>query len=136
MADIVNLRQHRKHKARDEKAKKADANRIAFGRTREERELSKAAKEMEDRKLAGHRLAQDMNKIGTEAEQKDGGSLDRANAAGAKAGKEAESVTAEQNDAPVCAIKKSSDTDDKILSDKKRSDNGSNIVSLSPDTRQ
>lgn len=37
MGDLVNLRQARKRKERDEKAKKADQNRILHGRTRNER---------------------------------------------------------------------------------------------------
>lgn len=36
-ADIVNLRQFRKQKARSEKEKQADQNRLSFGRTKAEK---------------------------------------------------------------------------------------------------
>ena len=39
MVDVVNLRQHRKRKARDEKSRKAEVNRAAYGRTRSERRM-------------------------------------------------------------------------------------------------
>ncbi len=42
MADIVNLRQARKRKARAEKDSRAEANRIAFGRPKGERRLDEA----------------------------------------------------------------------------------------------
>ncbi|PKR55727.1 DUF4169 family protein [Thalassospira marina] len=63
MADIVNLRQHRKRKARDEKAKKADANRTEFGRTRAERRHTKALQDIEDRKIDAHRLQPERDKM-------------------------------------------------------------------------
>ncbi|WP_426227739.1 DUF4169 family protein [Pararhizobium sp. DWP3-4] len=40
--DVVNLRQFRKQKARTEKDKAADQNRISFGRTKVEKQLTKA----------------------------------------------------------------------------------------------
>lgn len=40
--DVVNLRQFRKQKARTEKDKTADQNRISFGRTKAEKQLTKA----------------------------------------------------------------------------------------------
>jgi hypothetical protein len=39
--DVVNLRQFRKRKARDEKEKNAEQNRISFGRTKAEKELTR-----------------------------------------------------------------------------------------------
>ncbi|WP_455271121.1 DUF4169 family protein [Rhizobium herbae] len=39
--DVVNLRQFRKQKARTEKDKTADQNRISFGRTKAEKQLTK-----------------------------------------------------------------------------------------------
>lgn len=39
--DVVNLRQFRKQKARTEKDKAADQNRISFGRTKTEKQLTK-----------------------------------------------------------------------------------------------
>ncbi len=56
MADIVNLRQARKRKARADKEAQAQANRVAFGRTKEERRLGEARKDLEARRLEGHRL--------------------------------------------------------------------------------
>jgi hypothetical protein len=55
MAEIVNLRQARKHKARAEKAAKAGENRIAFGRTKAERALTNATKDLSLRRLEGHK---------------------------------------------------------------------------------
>lgn len=42
MAEIINLRQARKARARAEAAARADANRIAFGRTPQEKALASA----------------------------------------------------------------------------------------------
>jgi hypothetical protein len=39
-AELVNLRQFKKRKARDEKDKAAEANRVAFGRTKSEKSLT------------------------------------------------------------------------------------------------
>ncbi|NNC00885.1 DUF4169 family protein [Corallococcus exiguus] len=59
MAQIVNLRQARKRKARADKEARADENRVAFGRTKEERQLSDAKRAIEARKLDGHRRDDD-----------------------------------------------------------------------------
>ena len=56
MADIVNLRQARKRKARAEKEAQAQANRATFGRTEDERRLGEARTDLETRRLEGHRL--------------------------------------------------------------------------------
>jgi hypothetical protein len=40
VAEIINLRRARKAKARADAARQADANRLAFGRTRAEREVA------------------------------------------------------------------------------------------------
>jgi len=45
MADIVNLRMARKAKARSEAEKTAENNRIAFGRTKAEKQASRAEAE-------------------------------------------------------------------------------------------
>jgi len=55
MAEIINLRQARKQKARAEKEARADRNRIAFGRTKAEKELTKAEQEMAQRRLDSHK---------------------------------------------------------------------------------
>lgn len=44
-ADVVNLRQFRKKKTREDKAKTAEQNRISFGRTKSEKDLTKAINE-------------------------------------------------------------------------------------------
>ncbi len=55
MAEIINLRQARKAKKRAEKEAEAAENRAKFGRLREERSQSEAAKDLLDRKLDAHR---------------------------------------------------------------------------------
>ena len=55
MADIVNLRRFRKQKTRDEAQARADANRLAFGRTRAERSVTAQEKARVDRVLDSHR---------------------------------------------------------------------------------
>ena len=56
MAEIVNLRRVRKARARAEAEARADHNRIAFGRTRAERELTEAERALQAARLEGHRL--------------------------------------------------------------------------------
>ena len=56
MAEIVNLRTARKRKAREEGAAKAEQNRILFGRTKAEKNKSKAEAELAARRLEGHKL--------------------------------------------------------------------------------
>lgn len=53
MAEIVNLRRARKAKARAATAAQADANRLAFGRTRAEREVAALDAERARRLLDG-----------------------------------------------------------------------------------
>ena len=55
MAEVVNLRNFRKHKEREEKDAAAQVNRAAFGRTKSEKELSKAKRELEKKKLDKHK---------------------------------------------------------------------------------
>jgi hypothetical protein len=55
MAEIVNLRQARKAKARDEKAKAADANRTLHGTPKHLRNLAKARSEKAARELDAHK---------------------------------------------------------------------------------
>lgn len=50
-AEIVNLRQFRKQKARDEKEVKAERNRAAFGRTGAEKKLTKLLNEKAQKAL-------------------------------------------------------------------------------------
>lgn len=55
MAEIVNLRQARKAKARDEKAKVADANRALHGTPKHLRNLAKARAKKAARDLDAHK---------------------------------------------------------------------------------
>ncbi|WP_019646434.1 DUF4169 family protein [Novispirillum itersonii] len=54
MAEVINLRQARKQKARTEKEAAAAANRVAFGRTKAEKRLTEARNEQAERRLDGH----------------------------------------------------------------------------------
>ena len=54
MAEIINLRNVRKQKARSAKEAQAEQNRISFGRTKAEKQLSAAEKALADMRLAGH----------------------------------------------------------------------------------
>ena len=56
MAEIVNLNRARKAKARAEKAKQADANRVQHGTPKNLRKLEQAKKGKAEQSLAGHRL--------------------------------------------------------------------------------
>jgi hypothetical protein len=50
-ADIINFRQARKAKARVEKDKTAEQNRLTFGRTKAEKQLTKALNDKAQRSL-------------------------------------------------------------------------------------
>ena len=54
--DVVNLRQFRKQKARTEKDKQAEQNRLTFGRTKAEKNLTSALNERASRELDQGRL--------------------------------------------------------------------------------
>ncbi len=56
MGDVINLRRARKDKARGEKEKQAEANRLQFGRTKAERKLTDARNELAGKKLDDHKL--------------------------------------------------------------------------------
>lgn len=55
MGELVNLRQARKAKARDEKAKTADANRVLHGTPKHLRNLAKARAKKAARDMDGHK---------------------------------------------------------------------------------
>ena len=59
MAEIVNLRQARKQKARAEKEARANENRIAFGRTKAEKNLSQAEQDLARSRLDSHKRDDD-----------------------------------------------------------------------------
>jgi hypothetical protein len=56
MTEIVNLRVARKQRDRREREKTAEANRVAFGRLKAERQLTEARKRLEQERLYAHRL--------------------------------------------------------------------------------
>ena len=55
MAEVVNLRTFRKRKVRAEKETAAEVNRAAFGRTKSEKELSKARLALEKKAFDKHK---------------------------------------------------------------------------------
>ncbi len=55
MAEIINLRRIKKAKARVEADAKAAQNRVDFGRTKAERKLTEAQRELGERRIDGHR---------------------------------------------------------------------------------
>ena len=55
MAEVVNLRSFRKRKAREDKETVVQVNRAAFGRTKSEKELSKAKLALEKKALDKHK---------------------------------------------------------------------------------
>jgi hypothetical protein len=55
MADIVNLRQARKAKAKRDKETQAEANRIQFGRAKAEKKLTEARNSLAQSKLDAHK---------------------------------------------------------------------------------
>lgn len=55
-ADVVNLRQFRKQKARSVKEKQAEQNRISFGRTKAEKNLTTALNEKAEKTLGQGRI--------------------------------------------------------------------------------
>ncbi len=56
MAEIVNLRRARKAKARDGKAREAEANRIKHGAPKPARDLGKARAEKDAHDVEAHKL--------------------------------------------------------------------------------
>lgn len=58
-AEIVNLRQFRKKQARSEKEKQAEQNRISFGRTKAEKQLTHALNEKADKAHRSGRIETD-----------------------------------------------------------------------------
>lgn len=56
MAEIINLNQARKRKARDEARSEAAANRAAHGRTKADKTVAEARKARRDRVLDGARI--------------------------------------------------------------------------------
>lgn len=58
-ARVVNLRQFRKRKARDADRADADANAVEHGRSKAERNLTRALKHQQDQRHEGQKLDDD-----------------------------------------------------------------------------
>ena len=56
MTEVVNLNRARKARRRRDEAAQADANRVKFGRTKEERKREADAESRRQRELSGKRL--------------------------------------------------------------------------------
>jgi hypothetical protein len=59
MAEILNLRQARKAKAKEQKDQQAQANRLLHGTPKRLRNLARARKEKTDQALSGQKLEKD-----------------------------------------------------------------------------
>ena len=59
MGDVVNLRLFRKARERQDAGDKAEANRLAFGRTKIERDTTAKLRDRDARHLDGHLLGGD-----------------------------------------------------------------------------
>jgi hypothetical protein len=59
MAEIINLRQARKNKARAGKEARAAENRVTFGRTKAEKTLTKAEQDLAKSRLEAHKRDSD-----------------------------------------------------------------------------
>lgn len=57
MAEIINLRRARKQRARQDAERQAEQNRLSFGRSKAERNLTAAERDKAARDLEGHRLS-------------------------------------------------------------------------------
>jgi hypothetical protein len=56
MGDVVNLNRWRKAKAKEDKARQAEVNRVAFGRTKAEKQAAVKQTEQETKDLDGKKL--------------------------------------------------------------------------------
>ncbi|NKM72328.1 DUF4169 family protein [Rhizobium laguerreae] len=58
-AEIINLRQFRKKQARSEKEKQAEQNRVSFGRTKAEKQLTRSLNDKVDKTHRDGRIETD-----------------------------------------------------------------------------
>ena len=56
MGEVVNLRRQRKRAAREREAAEAAGNRVLHGRSKAEREVEAARRDLDERRLEAHRL--------------------------------------------------------------------------------
>jgi hypothetical protein len=59
MGEVVNLNKWKKKKAREEREKRAEQNRLKRGVSAAERALREKKKQMDDKRLDGHKLERD-----------------------------------------------------------------------------
>lgn len=59
MGDVVNLNKWKKKKAREEREKRAEQNRLSRGMSAAERALREKKRELEEKRLDGHKLERD-----------------------------------------------------------------------------
>jgi hypothetical protein len=59
MGEVVNLNKYRKKKAREEREKRAEQNRLKGGLTQAELALREKKKQMDEKRLDGHKLERD-----------------------------------------------------------------------------
>ncbi|MEY4510136.1 MAG: hypothetical protein RLZZ450_2258 [Pseudomonadota bacterium] len=59
MGEVVNLNKYRKKKAREEREKRAEQNRLKRGLTQAELALREKKKQMDEKRLDGHKLERD-----------------------------------------------------------------------------
>ena len=71
MAEIVNLNRARKVKAKADKEKTAEANRIKHGTPKTLRNLTKARKDKADQTLSGHKLEKPRSVGASRSDQKE-----------------------------------------------------------------
>jgi hypothetical protein len=67
MAEIVNLRQARKRKRRSDKEEATAGNRLTHGRAAAEKTATRLIRDLEDRRVEGHR-----REVRSEADPEDG----------------------------------------------------------------
>jgi hypothetical protein len=59
MGEVVNLNKYRKKKAREEREKRAEQNRLKRGLTQAELALREKKKQLDEKRLDGHKLERD-----------------------------------------------------------------------------
>lgn len=56
MGEVINLNKYRKKKAREEREKRAEQNRLKRGMSSTERTLREKKKQLDEKRLDGHKL--------------------------------------------------------------------------------
>ncbi|MBK1663600.1 hypothetical protein CKO38_04465 [Rhodospirillum rubrum] len=74
MAEVINLRQARKRRVREERGREAEANRVRFGRPKAERQATTLERERAGKALEGHQRQRPEEGVGGGPEEGDDGS--------------------------------------------------------------